>query len=166
MVNGAPENPMSGTSSSLRSARTASRTNGTSASGSSGRSLPMSDLDRTGSAPTGPPQGQQRRFHREVGVLRQLKDVGSLPEVPVLRQVAARLAHEPHGGPIHRLSPARPKKAIRSHGVIHVTARAGREKCYKHPMSQDMPLHQAMETQRAIRKLKPDPVPNDVLLRC
>jgi nitroreductase len=33
-------------------------------------------------------------------------------------------------------------------------------------MGQDMPLHHAMETQRAIRRLKPDPVPNDVLLRC
>ncbi|HEX2090582.1 MAG TPA: nitroreductase family protein [Actinomycetota bacterium] len=33
-------------------------------------------------------------------------------------------------------------------------------------MGQDMPLREAMETQRAIRKLKPDPVPDDVLLRC
>src|SRR5947209_1898408 len=29
-----------------------------------------------------------------------------------------------------------------------------------------MPLREAMETQRAIRRLKPDPVPDDVLLRC
>jgi nitroreductase len=30
----------------------------------------------------------------------------------------------------------------------------------------DMPLREAMQTQRAIRRLKPDPVPDDVLLRC
>ena len=33
-------------------------------------------------------------------------------------------------------------------------------------MALDMPLREAMETQRAIRRLKPDPVPNDLLLRC
>jgi nitroreductase len=30
----------------------------------------------------------------------------------------------------------------------------------------DMPLSEAMETQRAVRRLKPDPVDDDVLLRC
>src|SRR5436190_19454560 len=29
-----------------------------------------------------------------------------------------------------------------------------------------MPLREAMESQRAIRRLKPDPVPDDVLYRC
>lgn len=33
-------------------------------------------------------------------------------------------------------------------------------------MTADMPLREAMETQRAIRRLKPDPVPNELLLRC
>jgi nitroreductase len=33
-------------------------------------------------------------------------------------------------------------------------------------MALDMPLREAMETQRAIRRLKPDPVPNDLLLSC
>src|SRR5438093_13456289 len=30
----------------------------------------------------------------------------------------------------------------------------------------DMPLREAMQTQRAIRRLKPDPVPDDVIMRC
>src|SRR5437867_12928288 len=30
----------------------------------------------------------------------------------------------------------------------------------------DMPLREAMSTQRAVRRLKPDPVPDDVILRC
>src|SRR2546429_5625759 len=33
-------------------------------------------------------------------------------------------------------------------------------------MTRDMPLQEAMTTQRAIRRLKPDPVEDDVLLRC
>jgi nitroreductase len=33
-------------------------------------------------------------------------------------------------------------------------------------VSLDMPLREAMETQRAIRRLKPDPVDDEVLLRC
>src|SRR6266705_2683545 len=33
-------------------------------------------------------------------------------------------------------------------------------------MGLDMPLREAMETQRAIRRLKPDPVDDEVLLRC
>ena len=33
-------------------------------------------------------------------------------------------------------------------------------------MGLDMPLQEAMETQRAIRRLKPDPVDDEVLLRC
>src|SRR5438045_1490651 len=33
-------------------------------------------------------------------------------------------------------------------------------------MGLDMPLEEAMRTQRAIRRLKPDPVPDDLLLRC
>jgi nitroreductase len=33
-------------------------------------------------------------------------------------------------------------------------------------MTLDMPLREAMETQRAVRRLKPDPVDDDVLLRC
>jgi len=33
-------------------------------------------------------------------------------------------------------------------------------------MTLDMPLQEAMTTQRAIRRLKPDPVEDDVLLRC
>jgi nitroreductase len=33
-------------------------------------------------------------------------------------------------------------------------------------MGLDMPLEEAMRTQRAIRRLKPDPVDDDVLLRC
>jgi nitroreductase len=32
--------------------------------------------------------------------------------------------------------------------------------------SADMPLREAMQTQRAIRRLRPDPVPDDVLYRC
>jgi nitroreductase len=34
------------------------------------------------------------------------------------------------------------------------------------PMGLDMPLREAMETQRAIRRLMPDPVDDEVLLRC
>src|SRR5438874_11964117 len=30
----------------------------------------------------------------------------------------------------------------------------------------DMPLREAMETQRAVRRLLPDPVPDDVIYRC
>lgn len=37
---------------------------------------------------------------------------------------------------------------------------------YNDPMALDMPLGEAMSTQRAIRRLKPDPVDDDVLLRC
>jgi nitroreductase len=33
-------------------------------------------------------------------------------------------------------------------------------------MGLDMPLREAMETQRAIRRLKPDPVDDDVIIRC
>jgi nitroreductase len=33
-------------------------------------------------------------------------------------------------------------------------------------VSLDMPLREAMETQRSIRRLKPDPVDDEVLLRC
>jgi nitroreductase len=33
-------------------------------------------------------------------------------------------------------------------------------------MGLDMPLREAMETQRAIRRLRPDPVPDDIVLRC
>jgi len=33
-------------------------------------------------------------------------------------------------------------------------------------MGLDMPLREAMETQRAIRRLKPDPVDDEVILRC
>jgi nitroreductase len=33
-------------------------------------------------------------------------------------------------------------------------------------MTLDMPLHEAMSTQRAIRRLKPDPVDDGVILRC
>jgi nitroreductase len=33
-------------------------------------------------------------------------------------------------------------------------------------MGLDMPLREAMQTQRAIRRLKPDPVDDDILLRC
>jgi nitroreductase len=33
-------------------------------------------------------------------------------------------------------------------------------------VSLDMPLREAMETQRAIRRLKPDPIDDEVLLRC
>ena len=33
-------------------------------------------------------------------------------------------------------------------------------------MPLDMPLSEAMQTQRAIRRLKPDPVDDEVLLRC
>ena len=39
-------------------------------------------------------------------------------------------------------------------------------KCYKAGMGLDMPLREAMETQRAIRRLKPDPVDDEVILRC
>src|ERR671933_538680 len=33
-------------------------------------------------------------------------------------------------------------------------------------MGLDMPLREAMETQRAIRRLKPDPVDDEVIMRC
>ena len=33
-------------------------------------------------------------------------------------------------------------------------------------MGLDMPLREAMETQRAIRRLKPDPVDDQIVLRC
>jgi len=37
---------------------------------------------------------------------------------------------------------------------------------YNDSMALDMPLGEAMRTQRAIRRLKPDPVDDEVLLRC
>jgi nitroreductase len=37
---------------------------------------------------------------------------------------------------------------------------------YNDPMASDMPLGEAMRTQRAIRRLKPDPVDEEIILRC
>src|SRR5213593_2474951 len=37
---------------------------------------------------------------------------------------------------------------------------------YKRIVGMDMPLREAMETQRAIRRLKPDPVDDELILRC
>ena len=141
-MNGAPQKPITGVrpSSSRRSSRIASATNGTVSAEGRGVNASTCARVRTGLGELRPrverhlaaerferqqdvreddrgvereaAQRLQRDLDRQLRRLAQREEVDLLTQRAVLRQVAAGLAHDPQRRAIDRLAPARPEEAI------------------------------------------------------
>jgi hypothetical protein len=73
-------------------------------------------MSETGSRrPPETPDGLERDLRRQLGGLAQGQEGVGLPDLPVLREVAARLPHDPHGGNVDRLAPARLEEPVLRH---------------------------------------------------
>ena len=148
-MNGAPENPISGTSSSFTRSRIASATYGSSVSGSNGRIRAIPSASRIGSSSTGPrpasmrtgtpiaaigtmmsreedrgierhaPERLQRELEHRLRVASSVEDVRGPCGARGIGQVPTRLAHEPHGGAVHGLTLERSLETVVRRGSGH-----------------------------------------------
>ena len=153
-MKGAPANPINGTRSSLRSRRIVSSANGSSTSGSRARSraTPTRVADRVlhdradaGFDPNRhadrrerhhdvrehdrrverhPPERLEGELDGELGRPDGLEDVAIPAQLPVLGQVSAGLAHEPHRGAVDGFAPEGAQESV-VHGSPRIRRRYG-----------------------------------------
>src|SRR6266508_2302893 len=98
----------------------ASRTWGTSASGSSRRSPSTSRADLMGRSTTGPTPGSSRTPIPTAARGTMMSEKRIAASLAILREVPAGLAHEPHWGPVNRQAPAGTEEPVARRSGDHL----------------------------------------------
>ena len=67
-----------------------------------------------------PPERLQRHFARQLGIIAQIKERSGLrPQLPVFRQIASGLAHEPDRAPFRLAFPKNVEQRFPGHALLH-----------------------------------------------